>query len=231
MANNVVKGNDWVATMLSNPDQSINSLIDSGLNSQNTVMASKDDYRGTKKIQELFTDKNGKFNEKDFEKFYDQANDSYNQLSIESFNNEATVQRSFYENQMGAPKDVQKRSLIGRFEKVQNPMKNIIGMQGINVVSPNDKSVREIAQENFVRDSKTGKSLGWKPNDDNRSGFFDFLFNTDPTVLAQWDSDGEHVDPFSKERLNIRKVNRKPMRMEIFIMRRLVIERLLINNF
>lgn len=209
MANNVVKGNDWVATMLSNPDQSINSLIDSGLNSQNTVMASKDDYRGTKKIQELFTDKNGKFNEKDFEKFYDQANDSYNQLSIESFNNEATVQRSFYENQMGAPKDVQKRSLIGRFEKVQNPMKNIIGMQGINVVSPNDKSVREIAQENFVRDSKTGKSLGWKPNDDNRSGFFDFLFNTDPTVLAQWDSDGEHIDPFSKRKIKHQKGEQK----------------------
>lgn len=209
MANNVVKGNDWVATMLSNPDQSINSLIDSGLNSYNTVMASKDDYRGTKKIQELFTDKNGKFNEKDFEKFYDQANDSYNQLSIESFNNETTVQRSFYENQMGAPKDVQKRSLIGRFEKVQNPMKNIIGMQGINVVSPNDKSVREIAQENFVRDSKTGKSLGWKPNDDNRSGFFDFIFNTDPTVLAQWDSDGEHIDPFSKRKIKHQKGEQK----------------------
>ena len=53
---------------------------------------------------------------------------------------------------------------------------------------------REIAQNNFVRDHETGESLGWKPNDDNKSGIFDFIFNTEPVVLAQYDSDGEHVD-------------------------------------
>lgn len=194
---NTVIGNDWVATMLSNPNQTVDSLIDSGINSQNTQLASKDDYRDTKKIQQMFTDQNGKFSESDFDKFYDQAQHSYNAMSMKTFNDDAVVQRSYFENQMGAPKEAPKRSLSGTFEKVANPMKNIIGMKGLSEVSPSQMSVREIAQQNFVRDSKTGQSLGWKPNDDNRSGIFDFLFKTEPVVLAQWDEKGTHKDPFT----------------------------------
>ena len=115
-------------------------------------------------------------------------------MSMKTFNSPEVIAKSYYENTLHAPKEARKRSASGHFERVFNPTKDVTGGIGLNVKSANTQSIREIAQNNFVRDHETGESLGWKPNDDDKSGIFDFIFKTEPVVVAQYDTDGEHVD-------------------------------------
>lgn len=198
MANNsVAKSGDFIATMIGNPDQSVETMIDSGINSANTTLQDKSSYRDTSKIQEMFTGKDGKFDDKGYDKFYEQARHAYNQMAEKTFNDENVIARSYFDNQLHVPKEKKVRSASGWFEQTYNPIKDSIGFQGLNEHMSNGKSVRELAQENLVYDYKTGESLGWRPNDDAKSGVLDFIFNTEPVVLAQFDEEGEHKDPFS----------------------------------
>jgi hypothetical protein len=56
--------------------------------------------------------------------------------------------------------------------------------------------------------------LGFTPNDKSKSGvidfFYDRIFGTkDILVLAQWDEDGVHIDPFTNEEVSHKKGERK----------------------
>lgn len=59
-----------------------------------------------------------------------------------------------------------------------------------------------------VRDWRTGKSLGYTPNDDDKRGLFDFL-GLEPLVEAVWEEDGTHIDPFTNQTVEHKKENIK----------------------
>lgn len=193
MANNNITGNDWIATMLTNKDSSVQDLINSGITVKNTTLQDKDTYKETPKIKQMFSDKSGRFDDVSFDKFYNNALHSFNEMSMQTFNE--------FDNALHSDPSAPKISSSGHFERVYNPNKDLIGVEGLNLKTSGTKSIRELAQNNFVRDFSTGKSLGWKPNDDSKSGLFDFIFKTEPVVIAQYDSEGDHLDPFTGKKV------------------------------
>ena len=83
-------------------------------------------------------------------------------------------------------------------QKVSNPT---LKSQGINSLFGEGKalrSYREAAQTQRVVDYKTGKELDWTPDDDDKSGFFDFMF-IEPLVEAKWEEDGYHKDEYGRD--------------------------------
>jgi len=140
-----IKSNDWMATILTNHDTTVDDFVDNGINPTNTLLQDKDYYKDMPKIQKLFTNKDGTFDEKNYNKFYDQALNSYNDMSMKTFNSPEVISKSYYENTLHAPKTERLRSTAGTFNRVFNPMKDITGAVGLNVTSTNRQSIREIA--------------------------------------------------------------------------------------
>lgn len=78
-------------------------------------------------------------------------------------------------------------------QKVSNPTLKSQGLNGLFGEGIGTLSMRQAAQTQRVFDTKSGKELDWTPDDDDKSGFFDFMF-IDPLVEARWEEDGFHED-------------------------------------
>ena len=72
-----VKQGDWMATVLSNQNTTVEDFIDNGVNTTNTVLQSRDYYKDKPKIKKIFSNSDGSFDERNYNKFYDQALKSY----------------------------------------------------------------------------------------------------------------------------------------------------------
>ena len=78
------KQNDWLATLLYQPNLSIEDLNSLGITPDNTELKSRDDYKSLSAIQDAFKTDSGNFDEKAFNNFYDSALLAYNQYADES---------------------------------------------------------------------------------------------------------------------------------------------------
>jgi len=187
------KVNDWLVATLSAPNNSFGDFEQEDVTPNNTALKDKSVYVGNDTIKKAFTDDKGKFKQDEFDKFYDVALTTYNEFSRGKFDKTILNDTYYFKNDAFAPKSAKKYSETTFLEKVRNPFKSRVGMEGLNLVSTPDLSVRELAQQTEAKDGTSGKGLGWKPNDDSRSGLFDFWKN--PTlVLGQYDEDGMHYD-------------------------------------
>jgi hypothetical protein len=100
--------------------------------------------------------------------------------------------------------------LIGRL--IANPERQQIGIEGVSIFSKPTKSRSEIAQENKIYDYEKGEYRDDTPNDhtffngknDYGMGFLSSLWD-DPLVMAQYDEDGEHQDPITKQMVKHKK--------------------------
>lgn len=185
------KKNDLIATMITSPDAVVDDFIENDINSNNTSLSSKDEYKKFPKIQEMFTNKEtGTFDDAKFDTFYDHAVYTYNELNKKTENDNIINNIKYYDDQVFTPKDVKLYDSNAFIEKTINPYKQTIGFEGYNKASKQKFSVRELAQQSEVRDFKTGDSLGWTPND----SMFSALLH-EPVVVATWDEDGEHINP------------------------------------
>lgn len=70
--------NDWLATILYNPDKDFANFKAAGLDASNTTLGSRDSYLDIPAVQEQFKDSEGNFDKKAFDQFYDSANRTYN---------------------------------------------------------------------------------------------------------------------------------------------------------
>lgn len=186
---------DWFDTLLSNPDKDVEYLQAAGLNESNTDFKDKDYYRNNAGVIDFFTDKNtGEFNETAFNKFYDNSAKAYDNYMQNLQDEKAlTIDLDFF-------RDRQRLDGSVYLKKVANPTGSTMGIEGVNRYSEGKISMREAAQNNYVRDPLTGESLGWKPNDDDRRGLIDFLFQK-PVVEARWEEDGVHIDPMTGQQV------------------------------
>jgi hypothetical protein len=75
------KPNDWFTARFLNPEQTPESLVIQGLSAENTRLEDKEFYKNKPKVKEAFTDDNGVFNEKEFDKAYDTYLAEYQYLS------------------------------------------------------------------------------------------------------------------------------------------------------
>ena len=79
------KKNDFLATLVKNPDLTLTDLKTAGITPDNTTLLSKEEYKGITGVQEAFKREDGKFDEKKFNTFYDNARILYNNYANDSF--------------------------------------------------------------------------------------------------------------------------------------------------
>lgn len=197
---------DIFMAMLANPTASFDTMVTVGLNSSNTSLQDRSIYMGNKYVQEQFKNSDGDFDKKKFEQAYTIAKSYYNNLANADFNQSMQKQTTWHRDSLLAPEG--QRETGPRFQEfnMSNPMEQIFGFGTLGKVENPTKSLDELAQSHKVLANPTTAGVNlenakWEdaPNDN----FFGNFFNT--LVIAQWDEDGEHIDPITGEKVKHEK--------------------------
>ncbi len=187
------KKNDFLATLVKNPDLTLADLKIAGITPDNTALLSKEEYKGIAGVQEAFKGDDGRFDEKKFNTFYDNARILYNNYANDSFLESLPSKLTYSEDEWYAPKDAVYRQSSPVIVKNQRPVDYDQGIKYLTEITTgtNDLSIREQAQNEKVFDFETGQFLNYTPND--KAGVIS-RFSIPTLVLAQYDTDGTHIE-------------------------------------
>lgn len=187
----IEKQNDWLVSVINQPDFSMKDFSEIGLSKDNTELMDRDFYKDKDYFKEKFTDpETHSFDEVKFDKFYDQAVEQFNAFEIMKGQAKFMDTAEFSYNNLFARNGAKRSNNQFNLTKVQNPYRNKVGTEGLNVVSESDKSVFEIAQDNNLRDAD-GNVLDVTAND---LGTFKTMFGKETWVLDVYDEDGFHFN-------------------------------------
>ena len=157
------KKNDWLATLIFNPDKTLDDFQALGITPDNTGLLSMDEYKNNPKVQELFiNEQTRKFDEARFANFYNNAKLSYNAYANDEFVKTAVSKYGYSEDAWFAPLDAKVRDEAPRFF-IENKPTNV--SQGVSFITEigssleDDFSIRELAQREKAVDSETGKTF------------------------------------------------------------------------
>lgn len=199
------KPNDWLVAQLDNPTFNFSNFKEVGLSADNTALQDRDKYKSSTYIQEKFKDENGKFNEAAFNKFYDASLASFQTFANDQFTDE--VANSATWDGFDQLRDGQASKPKVWIEQVFNPDRLKTGVSRLGRIDNREWTASELAQKQKVMDYTTGEWKEYSPNDrtlfNNPFGFLASL--SEPLVMAQWDEDGEHIDPSTNRRVKHRK--------------------------
>ena len=185
------KPNDFFATLMFQPNTTFEDMAAEGLTADNLGLQSRDYYKNIQQVKDVFVGKDGQFDTKSYNAFYDNCLSLYNEYALQDYEKLALQNFEYNPDVWWAPRDSKKMNTDTQIVFGKNPMKINVGINYINSATDPTMSVREIAQANVARDSQTGASLGWTPNE--KGGLFKSLSR--PTlVLATWDEDGVHEE-------------------------------------
>ena len=187
------KKNDFLATLVKNPDLTLTDLKTAGITPDNTTLLSKEEYKGITGVQEAFKGEDGKFDEKKFNTFYDNARILYSNYANDEFLENLSSKLTYSEDEWYAPKDAVYRQSSPIIIKNQRPIDYDQGIKYLTEITTgtNDLSIREQAQNEKVFDFETGQFLDYTPND--KAGVIS-RFSMPTLVLAQYDTDGTHIE-------------------------------------
>ena len=183
------KQNDYFLNQLYNPEFSPGDFQSVGLNSGNTSIENKEEYKKLDFVQNnLLLQTDGKFDEKKFDRLYEQSLVGYNLMSNAAKNEKLATTYSAFRDDVFAKSAKRTNESETYITKIANPNRQQIGFVSNNIKENPKQSVREVAQNQLVWD---GESNQWvdAPNDTTLNNFFN------PKVLAQYDED---VDIFGK---------------------------------
>ena len=186
----IKKPNDIFVAVLEKPDVNTFDLAKSNFIPDNTQLLSADEYKQSDNVKKMFTDETGTFNENMFKQAYSKAALLYNDLDNDTILANALEWDPY---DFTAPKDSKKVDIAPTILKDVNPFKNTYSRTGINSVDVSDLSFRELAQGAKIFDVEQNRWLDKSAND---LGLLGSWF-TDTLVYAQWDEDGESLDPFT----------------------------------
>lgn len=184
--------------MVQNQDFSYDDLISAGLNSSNTELKDKDTYKRSEKVQELFKNDSGQFDEVKFNNFYNTASIFYNQMATSDYNKSVEKAAVYHRDNIFAPAEQRKEGPEFTTYKTINPYHSTSGLTELGKVQDSPFSISELAQDrkvllNPVEAEKDSSKAKWgsAPNDNFLGYFFDTL------VLATYDQDTEEIDPIT----------------------------------
>lgn len=180
--------NDWIATLMYNQPSSLEEVVANGLTPDNVNIKSEDYYKGLDEVQKAFS-KDGKFDENAFNNFYVSAVNMYNKFAEQDWTNKLVdgLDKDEFDWTQPLKTNVKDKSVI-LTPKSYNPERRSMGITGIGKMGDPVFSIREIAQDNYVRDVD-GTKLDWTPN--QHAGLFRSI--ADPTLaLAVYDENGTH---------------------------------------
>ena len=207
--------NDWIVAGLNNPDfTSYDFSTIANMNLNNTQILSADEYLKSNFIKnhEMFKDDSGNFSESKFRQYHQKRIEDFREFQEQEF--PKGPQLDMFDTDRtkeSRVKDI--RFDLGRHV---NPDRQAVGIEGVRIWSDPTKTKSEIAQSQNIWDTKNNKFKDYSSNDKALSnGLFDWLEQVfaDPLVMAQWEEDGEHIDPITglitKHRKGDYKLNNK----------------------
>lgn len=194
-----MKQHDWIIANMNNPTFTVGdfqTIADMTL--ENTQLLSKDKYLQNEKVRSnpMFQDNNGEFSEDKFNKFYENSSNSF-----KVFSTEQVIDNYEYDLwDIRRPKNGRIKNSNFSLITEPNPSHMSIGISGINKVEDSNISMRELAQNSKIYDTKTGEFLEDTVNDislfTNPIKYFKSL-ESDPLVYATYDKDTVEIDKFT----------------------------------
>ena len=154
------KPNDFFATLMFQPNSTFEDLAAEGLTADNIGLQSRDYYKDVPQVKDQFIGKDGGFDEKSYNSFYDNVLSLYNDYAKQDYEKLAIQNFEYNPDVWWAPKDSKKMDTSTNIVFGKNPMKISTGVNYLTQATDPTMSIREIAQANVARDSKTGESLG-----------------------------------------------------------------------
>lgn len=200
------KENDWLLNRVSNPTFSISDFKAVGLDATNTSLEDASVYKNIPQIQDnpvFQTD--GKFDEAKFDNIYKYMAETYNQLADESYQEDVLTQATFHRDNIFADPEQRRKGPDIYLSREANPLRQKRGVRRLNLLDAPTLSIDEVAQTQKVLANPVDVANGAKPiwhDSPNDSFWTDFW---DTRVMAQWDEDGEHIDPISGEKTQHKK--------------------------
>lgn len=190
-----IKKNDFLATLVKNPDLSVVDLKDNNITPDNSSLLSKDEYLRIEGVRnaDVFKNDAGQFDEKKFDTYYKNAQILYANFANDEFLKNLSNNLTYGEDEWFAPKDAIKRPQAPIVVRNQIPTIDAQGIAYITEITQDGSnfSIREQAQREKVVDFETGEELDYSPND--KAGLFS-RYTLPSLVIAQWDDDGVHVE-------------------------------------
>lgn len=190
---------DWIVESINNPEFTAMDFYDfTDMTPENVQILSKEDYKQTNFIKnnDAFKDKNGKFDEKKFDKFYEEKLNSFGQFHYIAGHD--TIALDIFDTNREYDSNV-KTPYIDIFRHL-NPNMQKMGVEDLTVISDPQLSQREIAKKNKIYLTEEGRFIDESVNDQTLITSVQKWFQNlveDPLVLATWDSDGTHEEPLS----------------------------------
>ena len=191
--------NDWMVAGLNNPDFTSNDFSTiADMNLGNTQFLSADEYMKSDFIKnhEMFKDASGNFSKQKFEKYHKKRVQEFKEFQDQEYAKGPQLDMfSTFRTKDSRVKDI--KFDLGRHV---NPDRQAVGIEGVRVWSDPTQTKSEIAQSQKVWDFKKQEFKDYSSNDKALSnGLFDWLDQvfSDPLVMAQWEEEGEHIDPIT----------------------------------
>lgn len=193
---------DIMMDMIANQGMSFDNLVTVGLNANNTSLQDKSTYENNEWVREHFKDQYGEFDKTQFEAFYNNAKVYYNALASANYDESMKRQVTYHRDNIFAPIEQRRKGPEFMEFQMANPYQTTSSIYELGRIGDRTKSIDELAQANKVLLNPTtaGENLenaqwGDTPND-SFWGYF-----TDTLVMAQYDQDGTHIDPFTGEQV------------------------------
>ena len=186
------KPNDYFLNQMENPDFTAYDFNQMGLNAANTGLMPKSTYQNLSAVQNnpLFLNGQGKFDQNKFDKAYQAAQHGYTQMALNKYTDDVASEATYYKDNLFAPTNqIKNWGPDYTMVRTENPLKQVIGFQGSNIITAGDQSAREIAESVPFYDFTKGKFGIQTPNDTWIGNFFH------PKVMATYDKDTDEIDP------------------------------------
>ena len=194
--------NDMILNLLANDSFTVSDFKAAGLTADNTKLESEEKYKQSQIIQDnkFFHDEEGNFNDELFHEYYLQATEFYNNLADDTYLEDITKNTFYSKDNLFAPEGSQTIDELPRFVVSPNPFLQNNSLTRVGKKGDRTLSISEIAQSQKIYDSEKGEFKEESVNDRAAgNGVFKWLGDlfSEPLVIAQWDEDGEHVDPIT----------------------------------
>lgn len=191
--------NDWIVAGLNNPDftpYDFSTIAD--LTLDNTQMLRKDEYLKSDFIKnhDLFKDESGNFSEDKFNQYYQYKLNDFREFQEQEF--PKGPQLDMFDTDR--TKDSRVKDIRFEIGRHFNPDRQAVGIEGVRVWSDPTQTKSEIAQSQKIWDTKKQEFKDYSSNDKALvNGIVDWVKEvfSDPLVMAQWEEDGEHIDPIT----------------------------------
>ena len=190
--------NDIFAAVIQKPNASVFDLAASDIVPTNTQLLSPEEYKKLPKVQQMFKTSTGKFDNDAFNLVYNRAAQLYQNLGSDKSLADAL---EYDPEDLSAPIHSKKIDVRPVAMMDINPFKKSYSLTGVNSIDDNGLSLRELAQQSKIFDTRTGKWMDKSANDLN---IFDANFG-DTLVYAQWDTDGVSLDPVTGKTVKHKK--------------------------